>query len=83
VSCHEKSTKANAPSTVSSVTVDGEPLGEHYDVKRFTKFGFEWTYEGEVRSSWRWRFWRTILATMPGRSGCPTIHETNRGQSRQ
>jgi hypothetical protein len=29
------------------VTVDGHPLGEHYDVKRFTKFGFEWTYEGE------------------------------------
>jgi hypothetical protein len=29
------------------VTVDGQPLDEHYDVKRFTKFGFEWTYEGE------------------------------------
>jgi hypothetical protein len=29
------------------VTVDGEPLGEHYEVKRFTKFGFEWTYEGD------------------------------------
>jgi len=29
------------------VTVDGKPLGEHYEVKRFTKFGFEWTYEGE------------------------------------
>ena len=29
------------------VTVDGQPLNEHYDVKRFTKFGFEWTYEGE------------------------------------
>ena len=29
------------------VTVDGRPLGEHYEVKRFTKFGFEWTYEGE------------------------------------
>ena len=22
-------------------------LSEHYDVKRFTKFGFEWTYEGD------------------------------------
>ena len=22
-------------------------LDEHYEVKRFTKFGFEWTYEGE------------------------------------
>ena len=21
--------------------------GEHYEVKRFTKFGFEWTYEGD------------------------------------
>lgn len=29
------------------VTVDGKPLGEHYEVKRFTRFGFEWTYEGE------------------------------------
>jgi Family of unknown function (DUF6166) len=29
------------------VTVDGVPLPEHYEVKRFTKFGFEWTYEGE------------------------------------
>ena len=29
------------------VTVDGRPLSEHYDVKRFTTFGFEWTYEGE------------------------------------
>jgi len=29
------------------VTVDGEPLDEHYEVKRFTKYGFEWTYEGE------------------------------------
>ena len=29
------------------VTVDGKPLPEHYDVKRFTRFGFEWTYEGE------------------------------------
>ena len=29
------------------VTVDGEPLPEHYEVKRFTKYGFEWTYDGE------------------------------------
>jgi Family of unknown function (DUF6166) len=29
------------------VTVDGKPLSEHYEVKRLTKFGFEWTYEGE------------------------------------
>ena len=29
------------------VTVDGYTLDEHYDVKRFTKYGFEWTYEGE------------------------------------
>jgi uncharacterized protein DUF6166 len=28
------------------VTVDGQPLSEHYDVQRFTKWGFEWTYEG-------------------------------------
>ena len=29
------------------VTVDGKPLDECYDVKRFTRFGFEWTYEGD------------------------------------
>jgi hypothetical protein len=29
------------------VTVDGARLDEHYEVKRFTRFGFEWTYEGE------------------------------------
>lgn len=28
------------------VTVDGKPLDERYDVKQFTKHGFEWTYEG-------------------------------------
>jgi hypothetical protein len=29
------------------VTVDGRRLDERYDVKRFTRYGFEWTYEGE------------------------------------
>lgn len=29
------------------VTVDGKPLSEHYKVKQFTTWGFEWTYEGE------------------------------------
>ena len=29
------------------VTADGRKLDEHYEVKRFTKYGFEWTYEGE------------------------------------
>jgi hypothetical protein len=28
------------------VTVDGRPLDEHYGVKQFTSYGFEWTYEG-------------------------------------
>ena len=28
------------------VTVDGKPLDEHYEVKRFSKYGFEWSYEG-------------------------------------
>ena len=28
------------------VTVDGQPLPEHYEVKQFTSWGFEWTYEG-------------------------------------
>ena len=29
------------------VTADGKPLDAHYEVKRFTRYGFEWTYEGE------------------------------------
>lgn len=29
------------------VTVDGERLDERYEVKRFTRYGFEWTYEGD------------------------------------
>jgi hypothetical protein len=29
------------------VTVDGKRLDERYEVKQFTKYGFEWTYEGE------------------------------------
>lgn len=28
------------------VTVDGSPLDEHYEVERYTDWGFEWTYEG-------------------------------------
>jgi len=28
------------------VTVDGKPLSEHYEVKQFTRRGFEWTYDG-------------------------------------
>jgi len=28
------------------VTVDGDRLPEHYEVKQFTNRGFEWTYEG-------------------------------------
>jgi hypothetical protein len=28
------------------VTVDGRALPEHYEVKQFTSWGFEWTYEG-------------------------------------
>jgi hypothetical protein len=29
------------------VTKDGKRLDEHYGVKRFTSWGFEWTYEGD------------------------------------
>jgi hypothetical protein len=29
------------------VTVNGQKLPEHYEVKQFTTWGFEWTYEGE------------------------------------
>jgi hypothetical protein len=29
------------------VTVDGAPLPAHCEVKQFTTYGFEWTYEGD------------------------------------
>ena len=29
------------------VAVDGEPLSAHTEVKKFTDYGFEWSYEGE------------------------------------
>jgi hypothetical protein len=29
------------------VTVDGRPLDPRFDVRRFSKMGFEWTYEGD------------------------------------
>ncbi len=29
------------------VTKDGVALNEHYEVKQFTTWGFEWTYEGD------------------------------------
>jgi hypothetical protein len=28
------------------VTVDGQKLPEHYEIKQFTRRGFEWTYDG-------------------------------------
>lgn len=31
----------------ASVTVDGQPLDPRFDVKTFSKAGFEWTYEGD------------------------------------
>jgi hypothetical protein len=30
----------------SIVTVDGKPLAPRYDLKRLSKTGFEWTFEG-------------------------------------
>ena len=29
------------------VEVGGAPLPEHYEIKQFTTWGFEWTYEGD------------------------------------
>ncbi len=29
------------------VTADGARLDEHYAVRKFTRFGFEWSYEGD------------------------------------
>ena len=31
----------------ASVTVDGRPLDPRFDLKIFSKAGFEWTYEGD------------------------------------
>ncbi len=30
-----------------TVSVDGKPLDERYDIQRFTNSGFEWTYDGD------------------------------------
>ena len=30
------------------VYVDGQPLDERFDIKRFSDSGFEWTYEGDA-----------------------------------
>ncbi|HET6196389.1 MAG TPA: DUF6166 domain-containing protein [Acetobacteraceae bacterium] len=29
------------------VTVDGSPLDPRFDIHRFSRMGFEWTYEGD------------------------------------
>src|ERR1700761_2815146 len=29
------------------VTVDGAPLAPRFDIRRFSRMGFEWTYEGD------------------------------------
>lgn len=29
------------------VTVDGSPLDDHVAVRKFTDYGFEWSYEGD------------------------------------
>jgi hypothetical protein len=29
------------------VTIDGKPLNPRFDLKTFSKMGFEWTYEGD------------------------------------
>jgi hypothetical protein len=34
------------------VTVDGEPLDTHADMKRYSRNGFEWSYEGAAPSRW-------------------------------
>jgi Family of unknown function (DUF6166) len=31
----------------AQVTVDGAPLDPRFDVKMFSRMGFEWTYEGD------------------------------------
>jgi len=31
----------------AQVTVDGRPLDPRFDIRRFSRMGFEWTYEGD------------------------------------
>lgn len=31
----------------AQVTVDGRPLDPRYDLRRYSRTGFEWTYEGD------------------------------------
>jgi len=59
------------------VTVDGVPLSEHYEVKQFTKRGFEWTYEGTSPQ-------QLALARRPATGGgaLGTVHERCDRQSR-
>ncbi len=47
------------------VLVDGEPLDERYELKKFTKNGFEWTYEGAEPSQLALRYWPIIWAMVP------------------
>ncbi len=55
------------------VTVDGSAVAEHYEVKRFTKFGFEWTYEGDSPQQLALAIFVDYLGRQrTGRSGSPS-----------
>jgi hypothetical protein len=53
------------------VTVDGKRLDEHYEVKRLTRYGFEWTYEGESPQQLALAYTITS-AISSARSRCPS-----------
>ena len=56
------------------VTVDGSRLPEHYEVERFTKYGFEWTYDGtSPRKSRGKRELSTALSSPWTASACRSI----------
>ncbi len=50
---------------------DGKRLDGHYLIKRFTRYGFGWTYEGDSpRQPGRLRFYSITSATRIVRYGC-------------
>ena len=65
------------------VTVDGRPLDEHYEVKQFTKYGFEWTYEGESPQQLALAILYDHLGDKDARRALGAVHEDGRRQLRQ
>ncbi len=65
------------------VTVDGKRLDEHYEVKRFAKYGFEWTYEGESPQQLALAILVDHLGDKARAPPLATLYEVDHRQSRQ